>query len=96
VLALLYGPAFASAAPAFRILALAFPLLSMNYALTHQLIVWNRQYAYAVICAMALGFNVLVNAWLIPSFAIEGAAWATLGTEAVLTAGCLVVLKRAS
>jgi len=96
VLAVLYGPAYAAAAPAFRILALAFPLLSVNYALTHQVIVWNRQCAYAVICATALAFNLLVNAWLIPSLAIEGAAWATLATEAVLTAGCLVALRRAS
>jgi O-antigen/teichoic acid export membrane protein len=94
VLAVLYGPAFGPAAPAFRILALAFPLLSMNYALTHQVILWNRQRTYAAVCATALAFNVLVNAWLIPSFAIEGAAWATLGTEAVLTAGCLVALRR--
>jgi O-antigen/teichoic acid export membrane protein len=96
VLAVLYGPAYAPAAPAFRILALAFPLLSVNYALTHQVIVWNRHFAYAVICAMALAFNLLLNAWLIPTLAIEGAAWATLGTEAVLTAGCLVALRRAS
>jgi O-antigen/teichoic acid export membrane protein len=96
IVAVLYGPAYAPAAPAFRILALAFPLLSMNYALTHQVILWNRQRTYAVICAIALAFNVLVNAWLIPSFAIEGAAWATLGTEAVLTAGCLVALRRSS
>ena len=93
VVTLLYGSAYRSAVPAFRVLALTFPLLSMNYALTHQLVAWNRQHAYAAICAVALAANVLLNAWLIPWLSIVGAAWATFGTEVVLTSGCLVVLR---
>ena len=48
---LLYGARFADAVPAFRILALSFPLMSLNYALTHQLIGWDGHRAYAAICA---------------------------------------------
>ena len=59
---LLYGEAYADAVPAFRILLLAFPLMSLNYALTHQLIGWSGHRAYAVICAAALVFNVVLNA----------------------------------
>ncbi len=33
-----------------------------------------------------------MNTRLIPLWSIEGAAWATLGTEIVLTAGCGVAL----
>src|SRR5579864_6875185 len=63
---MLYGARYRSAVPAFRVLALTFPLLSLNFALTHQLVGWNRQRAYAVVCGAALAANVALNAWLIP------------------------------
>jgi O-antigen/teichoic acid export membrane protein len=94
---LLYGPGYADAIPAFRILAAAFPLMSLNYALTHQLIAWNGQRAYALLCLAALGFNLALNAQLIPSLSLVGAAWTTLWTEVLLTVGCLgalIVLSR--
>ena len=93
---LLFGEPYAAAAPAFRILLLSFPLLSLNYALTHQLIGWDRQRAYAAICAAALVVNVALNARLIPVLSIEGAAWATIGTELVVTVGCTAVLASRS
>lgn len=92
LIALVYGAPFAAAVPAFRILLLAFPLLALNLALTHQLVGWNGQRAYATICALALVVNVALNAQLIPAWSIDGAAWATLGTEAFLTIGCAIAL----
>jgi O-antigen/teichoic acid export membrane protein len=89
---LVYGAPYAPAVPAFRILLLAFPLLALNLALTHQLIGWNGQHLYATICALALAVNVALNAQLIPALSIDGAAWATLGTEVFLTFGCAVAL----
>ena len=89
---LVNGAPYAPAVPAFRVLLLSFPLLSLNFALTHQLIGWDGQRAYAGLCAMALAINVALNARLIPLWSIEGAAWATLGTELFLTAGCLTAL----
>lgn len=88
----LYGPAFAQAVPAFRILLLAFPLMSLNYALTHQLIGWGGQRMYTALCAAALVFNVALNARLIPALSTAGAAWTTFWTEALLTAGCALAL----
>jgi O-antigen/teichoic acid export membrane protein len=67
---------------------LSFPLMSLNYVLTHQLIGWHRQRAYLIVCALALVLNVTLNIWLVPADGIEGAAWATLWTEVLLTAGC--------
>src|SRR5262249_13814300 len=96
IVVLLFGEAYAGATPAFRILLLSFPLLSLNYALTHQLIGWDQQRAYAGICATALVANLALNARLIPVLSIEGAAWATLGTELVVTAGCAAVLMNRS
>lgn len=91
----LYGAGFAEGVPAFRILAMAFPLMSLNYALTHQVIGWNGHRAYAVLCLGALVFNVALNARLIPMLSLNGAAWSTLATEALLTAGCAAILARA-
>jgi O-antigen/teichoic acid export membrane protein len=88
----LYGDRYAEAVHAFRLLLLALPLMSLNYALTHQLIGWNGHRAYAAISAAALVFNVALNARLIPALSIEGAAWSTLATEALLSVGCVTAL----
>jgi O-antigen/teichoic acid export membrane protein len=79
--------------PAFRVLLVSFPLMSLNYALTHQLIGWNGHRAYAAIAGIALIFNVAINSQLIPAMSIVGAAWSTLWTEAVLSIGALVALS---
>ena len=92
----LYGTRYADAVPVFRVLLLAFPLMSLNYALTHQLIGWHGHRAYAVICGAALAFNVALNMKLIPSIGILGAAWATVATELVITLGCVIALARMS
>jgi O-antigen/teichoic acid export membrane protein len=96
IVPLVYGQPYAAAAPAFRILLLSFPLMSLNYALTHQLVGWNGQRAYALIAGIALVFNVALNAKLIPAMSIDGAAWSTLLTEALLTVGCVAALRRAA
>jgi O-antigen/teichoic acid export membrane protein len=93
---MLYGPAFAAAVPTFRVLAAAFPLMALNYALTQQLVAWNGHRAFAWLCLAALIFNVGLNARFIPVLSLEGAAWATLATEALLTAGCAALLARAT
>jgi O-antigen/teichoic acid export membrane protein len=87
-----FGPSFAAAAPAFRVLAAAFPLMAINYALTQQLIGWDGHRSYALLCLTALVVNVGLNARLIPAMSLTGAAWSTLLTEVVLTAGCLAAL----
>jgi O-antigen/teichoic acid export membrane protein len=90
---LTYGRRFADAVPAFRVLLLAFPLMTLNYVLTTQLVAWDRHRAYAALCGVALVVNVAVNARLIPELSAAGAAWATLWTEVFLTAGCAWALS---
>ena len=70
--------------------------MALNMALTHQLVGWDGQRAYAMLCALALVVNLALNARLIPALSIDGAAWATLGTEIFLTAGCAIALRIAS
>ena len=95
IVRLVFGASFAGAVPAFRILLLAFPLLSLNYALTQQLIGWSGERSYALTCALALIVNLALNARLIPAWSIDGAAWATVATEVVLTLGCVMALAAA-
>jgi O-antigen/teichoic acid export membrane protein len=90
---LLYGEPYAPAAPVFRVLLLAFPLMSLNYALTHQLIGWNGHRTYAALCGAALFVNISLNVKLIPAFSILGAAWSTVLTEIVITAGSVAALS---
>jgi O-antigen/teichoic acid export membrane protein len=92
---LAFGASYAAATPLFRILLCAFPLFSLNYGLTTQLIGWNGQRAFAVITGLALVSNVALNAMLIPSRGAAGAAWSTVLTEAVLMLACVLALMRA-
>ena len=88
-----YGAPYGYAAPAFAVLALALPLFFLNYALTHQVIGWDGQRAYLRIAALALVANVAANIALVPSQGMVGAAIATVITELVVTAGCLLALR---
>jgi len=91
----IYQARYAAAVPAFRILLLSLPLMTLNMALTHQLVGWDLQRAFAALCAMALAVNLAVNARLVPELSIEGAAWATFATEAFLACGCAAALLSA-
>jgi O-antigen/teichoic acid export membrane protein len=88
----LYGAAFADAAAALRVLALAFPLMAVNYALTQQLIGWHGHRRYAWLCVVALAANVAANTAAIPALGIVGAAWTTLLTELLVTILCVHAL----
>jgi O-antigen/teichoic acid export membrane protein len=94
VVPLLYGSAYRDGIAPFRTLMFSLPMMALNYALTQQLIGWHGHRAYASICAAALAFNVALNWQLIPRLGMSGAAWATLWTEAVLTAGCAIAIAR--
>ena len=92
---LVYGDDFLDGVAPFRVLLVALPLMSLNAALTHQLIGWHGQHTYALLCGAALATNLASNAWAIPHFGATGAAWSTVWTEVVLCLGCLVALARA-
>lgn len=96
IMPLFYGETYAYAANSFAILSMALPLFFLNYALTHQVIGWDGQRAYLLIACAALGANVAANVVLVPSQGIAGAAIATVLTEVVVTAGCLIALWQKS
>jgi O-antigen/teichoic acid export membrane protein len=94
LLSLVYGSSFQVAGDALRVLSLCVPFFYLNYALTHQLIAWQRQRAYLAIVAAALVTNISGNLLLIPDGAMVGAAFSTLLTEIVVCGGCVVALAR--
>lgn len=89
-----YGEAYAAAAAPLQVLALALPLFFLNYALTHQVIAWDGQRKYLAITMVALATNVAGNLLLIPGQGMLGAAWSTVFTEGIVSAGCLLALRR--
>jgi hypothetical protein len=68
----------AAAIPTFRILTLSFPLL-LNYALTHCDRVSGKRW-YCNVRFSATRQHRPQHA-TVPALSIDGAAWATLGTE---------------
>jgi O-antigen/teichoic acid export membrane protein len=94
MLGFVYGPAFVVAGPTLQTLSLSLPFFFLNYALTHQVIAWDRQYSYLRIASAALLTNVATNAWLIPRYQMIGAAYSTLLTEIAVCVGCIIALRR--
>jgi O-antigen/teichoic acid export membrane protein len=94
LLTMVYGPGFAAAGDALRVLSLCVPFFYVNYALTHQVIAWDRHCSYLAIAVTALAVNLIGNGLLIPAGSMAGAAWSTLLTEMVVCGGCLAALKR--
>jgi O-antigen/teichoic acid export membrane protein len=89
---LAFGPAFANAVPALRVLAFAVPLVFLNYGLTHFLIARRLERYNLAFTIVMVVLNLTANLMLIPRFAGLGAAWTTVGTEVALTACCLATL----
>jgi O-antigen/teichoic acid export membrane protein len=94
IIGLVYGVGFMRAVPSLRVLALAIPILFLNYGLTHFLIARDLERRNLVFAGFMLVVNVGTNLILIPRRGGPGAAWATLLTEVVLTVCCLIALRR--
>ena len=92
VLRLLYGDAFAGGAPALRWLGAAIALTIASGVVGPLLIAAGQERATLRISLVAAVFNVAANLLLIPWLDAEGAAIATLATEAVVLAPALWLL----
>jgi O-antigen/teichoic acid export membrane protein len=93
IVGLLFGPSFASAVPALRLLAVAVPLQFVNCGLLHFFIARDRGMVnLALAAAMAL-ISAATNLLLDRRLGALGAATATVITEAALFACCLYALR---
>src|SRR4051794_32906618 len=64
--ALIYGAGFVRAAPSLRVLAVALPILFLNYGLTHFLIARDLERRNLLFAALMLIVNISANLLLIP------------------------------
>ncbi|MEO6456974.1 MAG: flippase [Chloroflexia bacterium] len=91
---LLYGEQYVASGPLLQILALSCLPMYLNYGLTHMLIAMDRPQLYAFFTLGALVVNVASNMVLIPLMGVQGAAFATLGTEMALLVMCAIAVPR--
>ncbi|WP_328859042.1 oligosaccharide flippase family protein [Williamsia herbipolensis] len=81
---LLYGPDYADAALATRLLVLGAGLSSFTLLGVMTLVSTGRLRTFPIIAAFGLALNVIANVVLIPRMSFEGSAVATVGTEIVV------------
>ncbi len=81
VIALFYGSAYLPATAPFIILLITLPIAFATPIINNALIAMNSQKHFLAYASIGLICNVLFNLLLIPSFGINGAAFATLLTE---------------
>jgi O-antigen/teichoic acid export membrane protein len=93
IVGLLFGADFVAAVPSLRILAAAIPLAFVNGGLLPFLIARGLERRNVVLSGVLLIINVGVNLIAIPRLGGQGAAWATVVTEAAVTLGCLLALR---
>lgn len=68
--------------------------VAINILLSSQLIFENKEVAYAKICFFALGFNLILNALLIPNLEIQGVLLTKFLTECLITLLLLKILHK--
>ncbi len=90
---LIFGATFGRAVDSVRVLALGLPLLYVNFGMTHFLVARDLGRVTLWLALMMLALNVGLDLALIPGKSGPGAAWATVLSEAALTAGCIVRLR---
>ena len=87
------GAEFGRAVASLRVLALGLPLLYVNFGMTHFLVARDLGRVTLWFALMMLALNVALDLALIPRGSGPGAAWATVLSEAALTACCIVRLR---
>jgi polysaccharide transporter, PST family len=78
---LIFGEAFADAAPALPVLMGAFVLICFGYLSGNLVVVLNLQRRFLIYAVAGLVFNVALNLVLLPRYGFVAAAWITLATE---------------
>jgi len=96
LMALVYPPEYAPGAESLGILSLAIPIVFAAYPHVLTLLAAGEQRLMMGISTAGAVLNVGLNLWWVPALGIEGAAWATVATEAfVLGSAALAVRRRA-
>ncbi|PLX31155.1 MAG: hypothetical protein C0600_06345 [Ignavibacteria bacterium] len=84
ILLTVFGNSYLAGSDALRILFLNTGLVFVNMALANPLLAWKRDREYLLIVLGGAALNIALNAVLIPTMGIEGAAWATVAAEVLV------------
>src|SRR5262249_8684791 len=84
---------YAESTIALRYLCLLPLLKSVHSFLTDTLTGANYQWERSSAQILVAVFNVLINLWLIRSFAFRGAAWSSLMTDSLLIALLYLIIR---
>ncbi len=88
------GKSFREAANVLPWLMISLIFIFPNALLTNAALAAGGEWFYAMATIFAAIANITLNFWLIPGYGIMGAAWATIATEACLSAGLLTAIER--
>jgi O-antigen/teichoic acid export membrane protein len=91
--ALLFGDAYAPAAPVVGVVALTMIPVGLNFVFGTMVAAADRQGRANVFIILVTVLNLAANAVLIPVLGILGAAWTTVATEAVLAFANMWVVR---
>ena len=94
IIKMFFAEEFQGSGEILKILAFAIPIVFWGYLMTQSLVALDHNRIYLAITTFAVLLNVLLNYWLIPEYGAEGAAIATVITEALIPLSCfLMILK---
>lgn len=94
LIVLVFGRAYAGAAPVLRVLAWTLIPFTLNSYLTLSFVAARREPLVGRALAASLLALLALNAWLIPAAGPTGSAWAALAAECVQSAALLLGLQR--
>jgi len=94
IIQMFFAQEFQGSGEVLKILALAIPIIFWGYLMTQSLVALDHNRIYLGITAFAVLLNVLLNYWLIPEYGAEGAAIATVITEALIPLSCFIMILK--
>lgn len=94
LISLLFGAEYAPAALTLRLLLSTVILVFPSSLFSNALFAHDKQKSFLKLLALGAVSNALLNWLLIPRFGIEGAAWATIGSQLLSTFFVWVLMQR--
>ncbi len=89
-----FGEGYNDAALPLSILAMNALVISINIFFGNPLIAWGKQKEYSIAIMLGAIANIILNIVFIPSYSYNGAAFATLLSEAVVFCGVLFLFTK--
>jgi O-antigen/teichoic acid export membrane protein len=91
-----YGANFEASAPLLTVLIWSFLSICIGYLVVSLSLALNQTRRYAIVTALAAGFNIAANWILIPRYGAAAACWITVITEYSVSLSLLFLLVRSS